>query len=436
MSRPIIDFETVTADNLAELELPEPVRLVLPSPRRGGPKLGDVRAALAPKGCVRFSASGVRLFADVDPGEPEAPLIALDTIARSDADGLERMLFSVLPHVDEIVLGIDGRSDDETLAVARAYADTAFVFEAADIGMPLEDWNPTEANPRGKIDFAAARNLGRVRVKAPWALVIDSDEYLGEADDMRKHVRGAGDDVGGFGVPVRLGTFEHPDGQRLARTRYRWTEASHNQLLYSERRLPIGGRIVCDTSLRTLAEQAKRNAQRQVGIEEMVADAAKGNLTALFHVAKHSAGVDDDINEAVRLVESYRLKIEPHSPLADERAWLALTMAFRYFNEDNLGEADRWAVRALLDGPRMTAFCLLGDIAECDGDLVRARGWYECACALTEGQQIEWPGVTELRYGRLSGIRKALAVPERAREVGQLEIIDDDAHPDKPSPLP
>jgi hypothetical protein len=52
--------------------------------------------------------------------------------------------------------------------------------------------------------------------------------------------------------------------------------------------------------------------------------------------------------------------------------------------------------------------CLLGDIAEEQGDLVRARGWYEAACAVTEKHKLDWPGVTELRFGRLAGICRAL----------------------------
>src|SRR5262249_54825135 len=108
--------------------------------------------------------------------------------------------------------------------------------------------------------------------------------------------------------------------------------------------------------------------------------------------------------------------------LADERAWLALSLAFRFFNDDNLDEADRWAVRALLDGPRVAAFCLLGDVAESQGDLIRARGWYECACATTENSaRIEWPGYTELRFGRLVGIQRAL----ESGAADKIELVED-----------
>ncbi len=47
--------------------------------------------------CLRKASCGspetqASIFADLDPGEPETPLVTLETIVRSDADGLERML--------------------------------------------------------------------------------------------------------------------------------------------------------------------------------------------------------------------------------------------------------------------------------------------------------------------------------------------------------
>lgn len=415
MNREVVDFEQLSTDDVALLlDTVKPVRFVMPNPRRGGPALGTVRATLAPRGRVRITATALRTFVDFDPGEPEPPpLIALDTIARNDAEGLERMILSVLPHVDEVVIGIDGRSDEATLKVAQAYADCAFVFEAADIGMSAEDWTPSATNPRGKIDFSAARNLGRTRVKAPWTLVVDSDEFISRAADLRKIVSGLDDTYGGCGITVQMDTFEHHDVQRLARTRYRWTAPTHNQLLYAEKvsEAAQGSTlIVCDTSLRVAEEQSRRNAQRDIGVGELIEQAAQGNIIALFHLAKHKAGGGDAaLAEAVRLAEDFRSRIMPHTFMSDERVWAALSLAFRFWNEDRLDEAELWAVRALLDGPRIAPMCLLGDIAECQGDLVRARGWFEAACAVTEKARIEWPGFTELRFGRLSGIKMAIA---------------------------
>ncbi len=406
MSREIVEIENL--DGLAQAELPAPARFIFLSPARGGPSIAAIRAVLVSKGRVRLSGTAGRSFADFDPGPPEPPLVALDTIVRSDAAGLERMLLSVLPHVDEIVLGVDGRSDEVTRRVAEQYADVVYVFEAADIGLTEEAW---AAN---KVHFANARNLGRARVHAPWTLVIDADEYLAGVGDLRAQILANPNAehleccVGSGGVQVK------DDVQRIARTSLRWSSPSHNQLLsHTGIGAPSDLSIMEDKSLRAAEENARRDAQREAGIEELVEEAAKGNLAALLHLAKHRAGVGD-IEQAVKLVQDYRFRIEPHSILADHRALAALTLAFRFYYEDNNEQSEVWALRVLLDGPRVAAFCLLGDLAEEQGDLVRAQGWYEAACAITAEEKLDFSGVTGLRFGRLEGIRAALKDPTTA----------------------
>lgn len=424
MSRQILEADL---DKLDEVIFTAPVRLVYPAPSRGGPAVASIRAALAPKGKLRLSGTRLNTFADLDPGPSELPQIALETIVRSDAAGLERMLLSVLPHVDEIVLGIDGRSDEETLRVAQAFADCVYAFEADDLKLSPEAWGAD------KIDFAAARNLGRGRVHSPWTLVLDSDEYLKSTVDLRQLVAGARPTQGTFAVLVEMETqqpgvkaFESRDYQRLARTKYRWTAATHNQLMCDESEKPIDVDtiVVSDTSVRVQAEQDRRDAQRSLGIDELMQEAAGGNLNALFHVAKHRAG-SGDFAEAVRLAEDFRSRVEPNSVLDYQRQWVALAIACRAYNDGDLVEANRWACRALLDGPSIAAFCVLGDCAEDEGDLMRAKNWYEAACAVSDTKGISWPKLTEMRWGRLAALRAATASPEALVEA--LRVLAESA---------
>ena len=424
MSRPIVEVDRI--EGFAEIELPESARFVFAAPGRGGPKLCQIRTALAPHGRLRLSGTAGCIFADFDPGPPTEPAVALDTIVRSDAAGLERMLLSVLPHVDEIVLGVDGRSDSVTLEVARAFADTVHVFEAADVGLNAEEW------AADAIHFANARNLGRMKVRAPWTLVIDADEYLGQVGDLREAI-GKHADAEHFESTIFCGGVRiDSDRQRLARTSLRWVAPSHNQLMA---KTGVGYKVqlevVEDKRLRAATENARRDAQRSAGIELLVDEAMKGNIAALLHLAKHRAGLGDTA-EAVKLVEDYRLRIEPHSALADERAITALTLGFRFYYEDNLTQAEVWALRALLDGPRVAAFCLLGDVAEEQGDLPRAQGWYEAACAITTPEKVDWPGITEMRHGRLEGIKMALVDPATAPVVYITDVPETTLSPPSP----
>jgi hypothetical protein len=382
-------------------EITGPARFVFVNPCRGGPRLSELRTLFTRRGLhFRFSGTPARIFVDVDLKPLEAPLVALDSIVRSDARGLERVILSVLPHVDEIVIGVDGRSDEETVQVAEAYADTAWRFHAADIGLSDEEWT------KNKIHFANARNLGRMRVKAPWALFVDSDEYLARPIDFREKVRAA-DRVGAFGIRIRLGTFEQHDHQRLARTGYRWWSPSHNQLTVTDEIENTDALIVHDTSLRAASEVERRTRQRDSGIADLEAAAAAGQLPALFHVAKHKLGAGDP--KAIEIVQDYRFKTEVHGPFADERAYLAFCVAFSFYERDDFVNAELWCMRAMLDGPYIDAMCLLGDIAEDQSDLELARAWYEAACAVPERHRMRLPGLSDLRWGRRDGIRLALA---------------------------
>jgi hypothetical protein len=400
----------VEVSELAKLVVPtEPARLVFLAPLRGGPAIRAIRQYLGHMGALRFSATEGRTFVDFTPG-PERRLLALDTIVRDDVAGLRRMLFSVLPHVDEIVIGIDMRSEagDALWDLAKAYADRVHTFNGADIDMTEEAW---AAN---KIDFSAARNRGRALVQSPWTLVLDSDEYLRETVDLRELVSKAGPEEGAFSVLVAItdnGTpvFEQRDFQRLARSQYRWTQAAHNQLQCALNTPPahIATVIVSDTSLRGEDMVERRNAQRDQGIVDLVAAAGKGHLDALFHVAKHTAAAGD-LAKAVTLCEEFRARVVPNTRRVAQRQWVALALGFRFGREGNFAEAGRWACRALLDGASVPAFCLLGDAAEAEGDLARAVHWYQAACAVDLDDRLGWPHITDARHARLAGLQAAL----------------------------
>jgi hypothetical protein len=211
------------------------------------------------------------------------------------------------------------------------------------------------------------------------------------------------------------------DFQRFARTEARWVQPTHNQLFYTRAQGPaIEAVVTVDMSMRKMAEVRRRDTQRDLCIEDLVEEAMKGNITSLFHLTKHKS-VKGDIVECEKMAEDYRSRIGLHSILSHERVWIALAVAFRHYRDDEFEKAEMWACRALLDGPNTTAFCLLGDIAEDQGDLKRALGWYECAVAQSIPDRMEWPGLTSLRYGRHAALKIAVVDPEAAPLV---EIVD------------
>ena len=93
------------------------------------------------------------------------PTLTLCMTVANEAATLEQAIDSVAPVVDEIVIGVDARSNDDTLAIARRRATHVFVFE--------------ETQPP---DFPRMRNRAMSLVETDWALVVDGHEWIEHAD--------------------------------------------------------------------------------------------------------------------------------------------------------------------------------------------------------------------------------------------------------------
>jgi hypothetical protein len=87
------------------------------------------------------------------------PRVSACVLAHSSRGGLERLLRELDALVDEIVVGVDASSRDDTLGIARAGADLVFRFEH--VGPPLR-----------------ARLLPLRHASGEWILSMDEDEGL------------------------------------------------------------------------------------------------------------------------------------------------------------------------------------------------------------------------------------------------------------------
>jgi hypothetical protein len=92
----------------------------------------------------------------------DLPRLSACILARSSRAGLGRLLDQIDAFADEIVIGVDSASSDDTLAIARRRADVVFRFEHA--GPPVR-----------------ARLLILEHAHGDWVLSLDEDEGLDEA---------------------------------------------------------------------------------------------------------------------------------------------------------------------------------------------------------------------------------------------------------------
>ena len=100
-------------------------------------------------------------------------MIAAAIIAKNESRSIERCLRSIAPHVDEIVV-VDTGSTDETAAIAAVCGARVEHFDWCD-------------------DFAAARNFTLERVRSPWRLILDADEWLVHGGETLRALGSAGD---------------------------------------------------------------------------------------------------------------------------------------------------------------------------------------------------------------------------------------------------
>lgn len=326
-------------------------------------------------------------------------MITLDMIARSDAAGLRRAIESARSIVDAVQVGIDGRSDAETRQAAHELADTVWEFGRQDLGLSLAEW---EADG---IDFAAARNLGRIQVKTPWVLVLDTDEYVSVAPPgLRDVLAAAADDEDNISVHVHLGVTKTTDPQRLARARCRWVSATHNQLIIGDSVGDSALTIVQDTSIRPATRQAQRDAQRERAMDAVVDAAVSGadpTVSAAFHAAKHLILRGRMLDQATKLVRWFRSHTEVGGPMAEDRGNIAFLLASAYAEDSNFQESYRWAVRALLDGPHANALLLLGDLEKARGSTTNAHTWYRLAGEAPISQRLEHVDFGKIQRKRL-----------------------------------
>lgn len=94
--------------------------------------------------------------------------ISLCMIVKNEEKHLQKCLESVNEKVDEIII-VDTGSSDSTIEIAQKYTQHVYHYEWAD-------------------DFAAARNFSLKHATSDYILVLDADEYLDPASDLKKDI--------------------------------------------------------------------------------------------------------------------------------------------------------------------------------------------------------------------------------------------------------
>lgn len=92
--------------------------------------------------------------------------LSLCIIAKNEEGGLKRAVDSAKPFIDEVVIGVDGSSSDNTLSIAKELGDVVYEYEWPD-------------------DFSSAWNQAIEKCSGDWVLILSGHEYVhsfGEID--------------------------------------------------------------------------------------------------------------------------------------------------------------------------------------------------------------------------------------------------------------
>ncbi len=215
-------------------------QFTIPELRKKFKKLGRVKF-------YNWPGAKRRILMTCDLGEFNEDLISLVIPAKNEGLGLENAILSCIGFVDNIVISVDDSSFDNTLEVAKRYADTLKTYKWED-------------------SFAKARNFAQEGVKTKWVLALDGHEFVKSSDGIIKALsRG----VDGFEVPIVLENGFKFNFPRIVRNNIKWGADVHNYPIIKSRDFVPSFIIVHD---RDGSQSKEATAIRDKQRKEMITD--------------------------------------------------------------------------------------------------------------------------------------------------------------------
>ncbi len=322
------------------------------------------------------------------------PTLTLCMTVANEAATLEHAIDSVADVVDEIVIGVDAASSDDTLDIARRRATRSFVFE--------------ETRPP---DFPRMRNRALALVETDWALVLDGHEWIEHADRIREALETEA-------WSIEIETLFEPDEQRVPslafpfprihRRHVRFTGAPAHEEVSTPLHRRITRRDIHVWHERRPGAAAEVRAADKSGAElQRLREAweAHGDRRALFYLANGLRERGD--HEAA--IAAYREYLR--APNFAGEAWQArLYLARSEAARGAWASAEEEFERLVAAAPeRAEGVVGLAHAALARGDARRAAAWFRMATALPQPRDCRmFVEVPVYRWGAWHGLALAL----------------------------
>jgi glycosyltransferase involved in cell wall biosynthesis len=270
--------------------------------------------------------------------------IAAAMIVRDGGDTLDRCLASICDYVDEIVIGIDDRTADDTEAIAKRYGAITFPFTWID-------------------DFSYARNLVAERVTSDWILVVDADDCLVSGGEYLIPPEG----YNGGTVIVKTG-----HGRELPSCRIYQRGAA--QYKYRVHEYPVFENPKTATLPVVIVHEKGKPIEpgRNLRILTSIMDEYPRYL---FNFGRECI----EAGEFEKGISSMLLYLQ-HNPVEHYKMEAIMNVARSHFQLDNIVKARRYALMALeVNQNCQPAYVLLGQIAYSRQEFPACINWLEHA---------------------------------------------------------
>lgn len=328
---------------------------------------------------VRVEVLGPYLLAVC--GYPKNFTLSMCLPCRDEAEDLEKVLASFRGVADEIVVGIDPRTTDNTWEVAEKYAD--IVFALVDPEGPEGD-----KVPNGGVHFSWIRNQCMDKCTSEWIFMTEGHERLVSGWDALLALDQL-DPRAEIGFVLRTGSGQQWAFPWLCRnkTKFRYKRQTHNELDY-----PAGTYVVQLPQVKTLHERVKdreqaRHAQRKVQNRHTLMDdwLSNKNANSLHYLGAEWREHNPD--KAIEKLEQYLQLPKKNGP---QRYHTRLLLAklygqradrLRAISPESAKEDTKRAKEILLeatadDWQRIEHWIWLGDIACFEEKYEEALQWY------------------------------------------------------------
>lgn len=295
--------------------------------------------------------------------------------ARNEAADIEKTLASFRGVADEMVIGIDPRTTDNTRELAEKYAEVVFTLEAP------KGEGTNEVKATNGVNFAWIRNQCIDRCSNEWFFMTEAHESLMEGQDaLLNFALPKGAEAAKVVTVLRVGG---PPGWRqqwsfpwMAKKdpRIRYIRATHNSLDFPDGTLVLGLPQVRTLHERDHANDVARNKQRKGQNRISLLDdwLRNQNENSLYYLGSEWRAYDDE--KAVKYMKEY-LQLNTNNGALRYHTRLVIAKTLAGLNKHSEAK-DILHLAARDDWNRTDHWIWLGDLSFNEGRFEEALQYY------------------------------------------------------------